>query len=157
MNRQFYFVKICCLSLLLVVSAPLAESYSRYDFSYTSYKPNTSLGFYTKKLCKVINVDHVVSLKDAYESGAATWSQDRKSKFANDRNNHVPSCAGVNSSKGSVGPKVFLSRSRDGKGLEYEIVSFCEYVQKYHNVKLEYGLSFTENDKPTFQSCGLIV
>ena len=50
------------------------NDYDRKDFSYRSYKPNTSIGFYTNKICDFINIDHIVSLKDAYESGAANWS-----------------------------------------------------------------------------------
>jgi len=61
----------------------------------------------------------------------------------------------VNSSKCSAGPKDFLRRSNDGKGLEYEIVRFCEYVQRYYAVKVEYELSFEGNDGPTFEQCGV--
>ena len=62
----------------------------------------------------------------------------------------MPSCGRVNSSKGSEGPSDFLRRSRDGRGLEYEIVRFCEYVQKYYAVKVKYGLSLVSNDKKVF-------
>lgn len=75
----------------------------------------------------------------------------------NDRSNHVPSCGRVNSSKGSARPKDFLRRSNDGKGLEYEIVRYCEYVQKYYAVKAEYGLSFEANDSATFESCAIAI
>jgi 5-methylcytosine-specific restriction endonuclease McrA len=92
--------------------------------------------FYTNKTCDFINIDHIVSLKDAYGSGAASWSADKKQAFANDMSNHVPSCERVNSSKGSEGPKDFLRRSNDGKGLGYE-------------------LSFEANHKATFLSCGV--
>ena len=66
----------------------------------------------------------------------------------------MPSCGRVNSSKGSEGPSDFLCRSRDGKGFDYEIVRFCEYVQKYYAVKVKYGLSLVSNDKKLFSSCG---
>ena len=99
----------------------------------------------------------MVSLKDAYDSGAASWGASKKEVFANDRSNHVPSCGRVNSSKGSVGPKDFLRRSNDGVGLEYEIVRFCEYVQRYYAVKVEYGLSFEGNDNATFESCAIAI
>ena len=69
----------------------------------------------------------------------------------------MPSCARVNSSKGSAGPKDFLRRSNDGKGLEYEIVRYCEYVQRYHAVKIKYGLSFNANDSATFEQCGTFI
>jgi len=136
-------------------SLSCADDYDRKDFNYRSYKPNTSIGFYTNKNCDFINIDHIVSLKDAYESGAASWSASKKKAFANDRSNHVPSCGRVNSSKGSATPKDFLRRSSDGRGLEYDIVRFCEYVQKYYAVKVKYGLSLVSNDKKVFGRCGL--
>ena len=97
----------------------------------------------------------LISLKDAYESGAASWGASKKEAFANDRSNHVPSCGRVNSSKGSEGPSDFLRRSRDGRGLEYDIVRFCEYVQKYYAVKVKYGLSFSGNKAHPFEGCGI--
>jgi hypothetical protein len=139
----------------LITSAVVAGSYNRAQFYFQSYKPNTSIGFYTNKACDFINIDHIVSLKDAYESGAASWGASKKESFANDRSNHVPSCGRVNSSKGSAGPSDFLRRSNDGRGLEYEIVRFCEYVQKYYAVKVKYGLSLQGNSKSIFASCDI--
>jgi hypothetical protein len=136
-------------------SLSFVDSYERKDFNYRSYKPNTSIGFYTNKACDFINIDHIVSLKDAYDSGAASWSANRKKAFANDRSNHVPSCGRVNSSKGSEGPSDFLRKSRYGRGLEYDIVRFCEYVQKYYAVKVKYGLSFRGNKTHPFEGCGI--
>jgi hypothetical protein len=136
-----------------IASLSFADSYDRKDFNYRSYKPNASIGFYTNKTCDFINIDHIVSLKDAYDSGASSWSDSKREAFANDRSNHVPSCGRVNSSKGSEGPSDFLRRSNDGKGLEYEIVRFCEYVQKYYAVKVKYGLSLVSNDKKVFSRC----
>ena len=140
---------IRAISALILLSLALssgADGYDRKDFSYRSYKPNTAIGFYTSKTCDFINIDHVVSLKDAYESGAASWSNSKKEAFANDRRNHVPSCGRVNSSKGSAAPKDFLRRSSDGKGLDYEIVSWCDYVSRDWAVKAAYQLS-TENNE----------
>ena len=141
------------LTSLCLSSFVVAEGYDRKDFNYRSYKPNTAIGFYTGKTCDFINIDHVVSLKDAYESGAASWSDSKKQTFANDRRNHVPSCGRVNSSKGSAAPKDFLRRSSDGRGLDYKIVRWCEYVIKYHSVKQAYGLSFIVNDRSIFERC----
>ena len=150
------FFKIFTASIAIgTASLSFADGYDRKDFNYRSYKPNTAIGFYTNKACDFINIDHIVSLKDAYESGASYWCASKKKAFANDRSNHVPSCGRVNSSKGSEGPSDFLRRSRDGRGLEYEIVRFCEYVQKYYAVKVKYGLSLRDNSKNTFATCGL--
>lgn len=149
-------IKLTVFSILLPLAFSTgADSYNRSDFSYRSYKPSTSIGFYTAKPCDFINIDHVVSLKDAYASSASSWSASKKKAFANDRSNHVPSCGRVNSSKGSAGPADFLRRSRDGKGLDYKIVRFCEYVRKYHSVKKKYGLSFANNNRTAFASCGV--
>jgi hypothetical protein len=142
--------------LLLVATSSFAQDrYDRKDFNYQSYKPSTSIGFYTNQTCSFINIDHMVSLKDAYDSGAASWGASKKEVFANDRSNHAPSCGPVNSSKGSAGPKVFLSRSNDGKGLEYEIIRFCEYVRKYYAVKVENELLFESSSAETFAICGV--
>ena len=145
------------LFFLLGCFVPLsfANSYDRKDFNYRSYKPNTTIGFYTNKTCDFINIDHVVSLKDAYESGASSWVASKKKAFANDRSNHVPSCGRVNSSKGSEGPSDFLRRSRDGRGLEYDIVRFCEYVKKYYAVKVKYELSVKSIKVKLFKRCGI--
>lgn len=128
--------------------------YTRSAFGYRSYSTSTDVGFYTKQTCKT-NVDHVVSLKDAHHSGASSWSNEKKSAFANDRTNHVPSCARVNSSKGASTPSDFLRKSRDGKGMDYEIVEFCSYVEVYFAVKTRYGLSFSINDASLFRQCGI--
>ena len=74
------------------------------------------------------------------------------SRSSSDRSNHVPSCGRVNTSDG---PSDFLRSSRDGRGLEYEIVRFCEYVQKYYAVKVKYSLSFSSNKKRPFEGCGI--
>ena len=148
-------MRYAVLLLIAVIFSSFAYSYDRSEFKYKSYKPSTSIGFYTGKTCAFINIDHIVSLKDAYDSGAASWSDSKKESFANDRSNHVPSCGRVNSSKGSEGPSDFMRRSGDGRGLEYEIARFCEYVQKYYAVKIKYGLSFRDNKIQPFESCGI--
>ena len=148
---------VIILASFCLSSFVISDNYERKDFNYRSYKPNTSIGFYINKACDFINIDQIVSLKDAYESGASSWGASKKKAFANDRSNHVPSCGRVNSSKGSEGPSDFLRRSRDGRSLEYDIVRFCEYVQRYYAVKVKYGLSFKNNSNRPFQSCGISI
>ena len=130
------------------------ENYKRSDFNYESYLINREKGFYTGKVCKT-NIDHVVSLKDAFLSGAYAWSAEMKKKFANDKSNHVAACIKINSSKGSATPKHFLRRSNDGKGLDYKIISFCKYLEVYYKTKITYKLSFKNNDPNLFTKCNL--
>ena len=150
-------IRLAIVFTLLAITQSLyaADGYSRSDFNYQSYKPNTAIGFYTGETYSAIDIDHVVSLKDAYDTGGASWSLSKKESFANDKANHVPSCAPINRSKGASTPSVFLRKSNDGKGLEYEIVTFCEYVVIYYSVKLKYELSFDGNNRDTFKSCGI--
>ena len=145
------------LFLLVTASASAQNLYSRSDFNYQSYKPNATIGFYTGQTCSAIDIDHVVSLKDAYDTGGASWSLSKKQSFANDKASRVPSCASINRSKGASTPSEFLRKSNDGKGLEYEIVTFCKYVDIYHSVKLKYGLSFDGNNRDTFKSCDITI
>ena len=128
------------------------NNYKRSSFKFNSYSTNTDIGFYTGKYCKT-NIDHVVSLKDAFDSGAYMWDTNKKEKFANDKENHVPSCYKINSSKGSTTPKGFLRRSNDKKGLEYKIINFCNYLKIYYQIKIKYDLSFQNNKPDLFKKC----
>jgi len=131
-----------------------SKKYNRKLFQYKSYSPDTDIGFYTLSKCDT-NIDHVVSLKDAHDSGAGIWNNSLKEKFANDKSNHVPSCSRVNSSKGAATPLNFLRKSSDGRGLEYEIKSFCSYLEIYYKVKTKYKLNFNKNNPELFSKCGL--
>ncbi len=131
-----------------------SSKYNRTSFQYKSYSPNTDIGFYTLSRCDT-NIDHVVSLKDAHDSGASFWNKSLKEQFANDKINHVPSCSRVNSSKGASTPLDFLRKSSDGRGIEYEIKSFCSYLGIYFQVKTKYNLSFNNNNPELFSRCGL--
>lgn len=140
-------------STLANANSALGE-YIRRDYGYRSYKSWSNVGYYTRKPCDT-NIDHVVSLNDAHDSGAWLWSSEAKANFANDRANHVPSCVKVNSSKGSSTPSDFLRKAVDGKGLDYEITKVCDYLETYHSVKRKYKLSFSNNSFPLFSRCSL--
>ena len=133
---------------------PRHTPYWRDLYSYRSYPTNISTGFYTGMKCPT-NIDHVVSLKDAHESGGFNWSSSKRTRFANDKSNHVPSCRVINSSKGSSMPKDFFRKSSDGRGMDYEIKDRCAYVEIYFKVKKKYNLSFTNNAPEVFAQCGI--
>lgn len=130
--------------------------YDRNLYGFKSYPANSSKGFYTGQFCDT-NIDHVVSLKDAHESGADQWSMEARFLFANDKLNHVPSCSRINSSKGSSTPNDFFRKSSDGRGADYEIKSRCAYLKIYYQVKVKYRLSFDNNLPSIFAPCGLII
>ena len=55
---------------------------------------------YTATPIETCNVDHVVALHEAHESGGWAWPGDAKQRFSQDPDNHVASRACVNQSKG---------------------------------------------------------
>lgn len=140
---------------LLFTASNSSYGYDREEFAFESYKGLATTGYYTGAKCKVTHIDHVVSLRDAYESGANEWTLEQKAAFANDRENHVVACGSVNSSKGDSGPLDFLRKSSDGKGAEYSFVNFCAYVSVYYEIKTKYFLSFRNNEPSVFDECGL--
>ena len=148
--RIFYITLI----FLFISKIDAEDKYNRNSFHFHSYPTKTDIGYYTKKHCKT-NIDHVVSLKDAFDSGAFNWTLEQRKDFANDKENHVPSCYRINSSKGSTTPKDFLRRSNDKKGLDYEIINFCKYVNIYFKIKKKYNLSFENNDSNLFNKCSI--
>ena len=143
------------ISLLILFAAAVAADYDRDNWGFESYRLEPQRGYYTNKFCEKMHVEHVVSLKDAYASGGKTWETELKITFANDLENHVATCAKVNMSKGAALPAIFLQRSTDGKGRDYQIVRWCSYLATYYVVKKKYGLSFAGNNAALFKQCHL--
>ena len=153
---------ICIVASTFLLAKPVYPAdFERKDFGFKTYKyPANTRSFYSKqfesKTC-FMTVDHVVSLKDAFDSGAGSFSISKKKNFANDKSNHVPACKHVNSSKANLGPNDWLTRSTDGKGVEinWSNIAFCDYVHIYFSIKQKWGLSFKNNSKQLFSRCGL--
>ena len=75
-------------------SSTSGDGYDRDNWSFYSSSARAAL------ICDSSeHVDHIVALKEAYDSGAATWTNTRKSQFANDRENLWCLDASVNRSK----------------------------------------------------------
>ncbi len=71
-----------------------SDGYDRDNWNYDSASARTALGCDASE-----HVDHVVALKEAYDSGASGWTNARKSEFANDRANQWCLDSSVNVSK----------------------------------------------------------
>lgn len=91
------------------------------------------------------SIDHVVALKEAWESGAWSWTTSRRQAFAND----VASpqlwavSASVNSSKGAKDPAEWIPPHSPAR---------CDYAKAWINVKYRYGLSVDAAEKNALQS-----
>ena len=136
------------------------SEYNRQEWKYKKHTFTNAIGFYSGAACLAgIDIDHVVSLKDAHYSGGRLWNPERKSRFANDVQNLVPSCSKINRSKGASLPLNFIARADDGSGVEFDFTksNICKYLKKYKEVKVKYQLSFNTNDASAFNDCGLSI
>lgn len=91
------------------------------------------LDFYTGDSIKyksLIDIDHIVSLKDAERSGALKWGRSERVAFANDLENLVVTHRSINRSKSDKTPLEWTPP-----------VNFCIYIDKYIRIKTKYKLS----------------
>ncbi|MFJ5121899.1 DUF1524 domain-containing protein [Kitasatospora sp. NPDC088548] len=83
-----------------------------------------------------VDIDHRVALRDAWESGASTWTEEWRRDFANDEDNLLPTLPGVNRSKGARGPDQWAPGG--GKAAE------CAYAAGYAHTKARWELGVTD-------------
>ena len=88
-----------------------------------------------------LDVDHLVPLKEAHQSGAAKWNVQRKRRYANDlEHSHtlIAVEAGENRSKGSRDPAEWMPSNQ----------SFhCDYVERWISVKREWDLKMDASEE----------
>lgn len=85
-----------------------------------------------------IQIDHLVSLNEAHNSGGAEWSQNKKEAFANDPENLVITSSRTNGQKGS----------NDIHNWIPSIPKYaCRYLKQWIYIKQKYGLSISESEK----------
>ena len=128
----------------------LFENYDRatwsYDSSLSPYK-NSKVGFYTNRRASKTDIDHVVALKDAHDSGGKNWSLAKKRKFANDPENQVPSLEYVNRTlKRDYTPEKFIANIENSGLYNFTDKKKCEYLIKYAKIKNKYKLNFDNNN-----------
>ena len=86
----------------------------------------------------LIDIDHVVSLGNAWATGAFDWPIQRRAAFANDPLNLLPTDAGANRQKGDGDAATWLPPRTSYR---------CEYVSRQVAVKAKYGLWVTAPEK----------
>jgi hypothetical protein len=108
----------------------------------------TWLDSYTGKTfreAKKVDVDHVVPLKNAHESGAWAWSRERRREYANflrDKNHLLAVSASENRKKGAKGPDKYMPPLKS---------YHCEYVRIWIKIKEDWELNMTEAEGETVQ------
>jgi hypothetical protein len=129
-------------------NSAISASYNRDNWKFrSSASPVSSsvLGWYTGIDGSATEVDHVVSLKDAYLSGGQGWNSSQKRVFANDPFNHVAAVPYVNRTlKNAYVPLKFITKLRNSR-YAFANGKCVEYIDLYVQVKKKYGLAFTNN------------
>jgi hypothetical protein len=92
-----------------------------------------------------LDIDHVVPLKNAHESGAWAWSAARREQYANhlDNRRHLLAVKGSeNRRKGDKGPDRYLPP---------EAAFQCDYVRTWVKIKSDWQLSMTAPERMTVE------
>ncbi|CAE6416578.1 unnamed protein product [Rhizoctonia solani] len=92
-----------------------------------------------------LDIDHLVPLKEAWVSGARTWTTARRQSFANDltRPQLIAVTDNVNQSKGDQDPAEWMPPLSS---------YYCTYVRAWITVKYYYGLSVDSAEKSALTS-----
>lgn len=86
-----------------------------------------------------VDIDHVYPLSLAWDMGAASWPQDRRTEFANDVGvNLLASESSANRAKGDSGP---------GEWMPANSAFHCGYAVAYIDVARQYDLAVTRADE----------
>ena len=85
-----------------------------------------------------VQIDHVVALADAWQTGAQQWPQDKRLRFANDPRELLAVAGSLNGQKGSGDAASWLPPSRSYR---------CRYVARQVTVKAAYGLWVTRAER----------
>lgn len=95
-----------------------------------------------------LDIDHLVPLKNAHESGAWAWSAERRRDYANsltDRRHLLAVKASENRKKGSKGPDEYLPPDPAFR---------CDYVRAWVAIKREWDLSMTAAERQAVNALG---
>lgn len=93
-----------------------------------------------------VDIDHVVALAEAWDSGARNWTTARRQSFANDLGDSrslVAVTDNVNQSKGDQDPSTWLPT-----------YDRCRYLLEWTAVKIRWGLTVDSTEKNALTSLG---
>ena len=87
-----------------------------------------------------LDVDHMVPLKNAHDSGGWAWDKKRKSEYANHmlyEDHLIAVTASENRKKGAKGPDKWKPSNK---------AHWCDYATDWIEIKVEWGLSATQSE-----------
>lgn len=89
---------------------------------------------------ELVQIDHVVSLGDAWQKGAQQLTADQRATFANDPLNLLAVSGAANAQKGDGDAATWLPKNKAFR---------CEYIARQVSVKATYGLWVTQAERDT--------
>jgi hypothetical protein len=138
LREQLTDVSFAPGSTCVVVAGTLLDPYTGAAVAFRKAEAND------------VQIDHVYPLARAFDMGAAGWTQERRTAFANDTELELLAVTGaVNQAKGDAGPAEWMPP---------DPAAACGYVQRYIAVARAYALAVTaaEQDsmRTTLGRCG---
>lgn len=114
-----------------------------------------TLVHFTKADAGAVEIDHLVPLEEAHQSGGADWTAAQRLAFATDTGNLQATIAWVNRGKGSRDPGGDSDGDGDGDnpwppagdlsprhpGVRFNPAYRCTYAERWDDIKDRYGLS----------------
>lgn len=89
-----------------------------------------------------LDIDHIVSLAEAYRTGAAAWTQDERISYANSPLVALATDDGANQAKGDRGPEEWKPTNA---------TVHCAFAVRYVEVKATYSLTTTADEIAALQ------
>jgi hypothetical protein len=89
-----------------------------------------------------LDIDHVVALSAAWQTGAGSWSDDQRREFANDPRNLLAVESSLNRQKSDGDAATWLPPKKSLR---------CDYVTRQIGVKKDYGLWVTRAEKDAME------
>ena len=89
-----------------------------------------------------IDTDHVVPLANAWRSGASSWDDRRRERYANDPDVLLSVEDKANQSKGDKGPEAWKPPNE---------AEWCDYAVRWTQIKAKYDLSVNEQEKAALE------
>lgn len=99
------------------------------------YDPYTDLTFTDPS---DIDTDHVVALANAWRSGASSWTDEERERYANDPDVLLSVEDNANQAKGDKGPEAWKPPNEE---------VWCDYVERWISIKSTYYLSVNPDEK----------
>ena len=94
------------------------------------------------KETKMIDIDHLIPLKNAHENGGFDWTQNERAIFANDPENLVITNRSYNRKKGAKGIDSWLPVHK---------IYACKYIHDWIKIKKKYRLKITNKENLAIQ------